>query len=76
MGKEDRKNMKFKEKFKKIIGFLLNPHFLLCFGIAWLITYGWSYFMLGIGTYYEIGWMMAVAALILLFCGFRSRLRR
>ncbi|MCM1184496.1 MAG: putative ABC transporter permease [Roseburia sp.] len=59
--------MKAKEKFKKIIEFLLNPHFLLCFGIAWLITNGWSYIMLGIGTCYEIGWMMAAASAYLAF---------
>ncbi|MCM1082245.1 MAG: hypothetical protein NC393_02960 [Clostridium sp.] len=67
MENTDRKNMKIEDKFKKIIAFLLNPHFLLCFGIAWLITNGWSYIMLGIGTYYGIGWMMAVAGAYLAF---------
>ena len=60
-----------KEKFKKtlitIAKFLFNPHFLLCFGIAWIITNGWSYILLGIGTYYEIGWMIAVASAYLAF---------
>ena len=50
-----------KQKIKRIIEFLLNPRFLLCFGIAWLITNGWSYIMFGFGTYYGIGWMIAVA---------------
>ena len=56
-----------KIKAKKATQFLLNPHFLLCFGIAWLITNGWSYILLGIGTYCEIGWMIAVATAYLAF---------
>jgi len=56
-----------KQKIKRIIEFLLNPRFLLCFGIAWLITNGWSYIMFGFGTYYGIGWMIAVAGGYLTF---------
>jgi len=56
-----------KNKAKKAAQFLLNPRFLLCFGIAWLITNGWSYILLGIGTYFEIGWMIAVATAYLAF---------
>lgn len=58
---------KIKEVFKKAVYFLFNPHFLLCFGIGWMITNGWSYIMLGIGTYYNIGWMIAVAGAYLTF---------
>lgn len=50
------------DKLKKLLQFLLNPRFLLCFGLGWMITNGWSYAMLGIGSYYNIGWMTAVAA--------------
>ena len=50
-----------KQKIRKVIQFLLNPKFLLCFGIAWLITNGWSYILLGIGTFFGIGWMVALA---------------
>ena len=56
-----------KQKIKRIIEFVLNPRFLLCFGIAWLITNGWSYIMFGFGTYYGIGWMIAVAGGYLTF---------
>ncbi len=56
-----------KKKIKKIIQFIANPKLLLCFGIAWLITNGWSYILLGIGTYYGIGWMVAVAGAYLTF---------
>lgn len=51
-----------KETLKKILQFILNPRLLLCFGMGWMITNGWSYVMLGIGTWLEIDWMMAVAA--------------
>ncbi len=56
-----------KEKIKKIIQFILNPRLLLCFGIAWLITNGWSYVLFTIGTYCEIGWMIAVSGAYLTF---------
>lgn len=52
---------------KKVAGFIFNPRLLLCFGIAWMITNGWSYILMGIGTYYEIGWMVAVAGAYLAF---------
>lgn len=55
------KHSKLKDRIKKFFRFLLNPKFLLCFGIGWLITNGWSYILMGIGTYFQIGWMMAVA---------------
>ncbi len=58
---------KIKEILKKAIYFLFNPRFLLCFGIGWMITNGWSYIMLGVGTYYNIGWMIAVAGAYLTF---------
>lgn len=58
---------KIKDKIKKIIQFIANPRLLLCFGIAWIITNGWSYALLGIGTYYNIGWMIAIASGYLTF---------
>lgn len=58
---------KIKNKIKKIIQFIANPRLLLCFGIAWIITNGWSYALLGIGTYYSIGWMIAIASGYLTF---------
>ena len=56
-----------KEKLKKIIEFILNPRLLLCFGLAWIITNGWSYILFVIGTYYNIGWMLAVSGAYLTF---------
>lgn len=45
---------------KKILFFCLNPRLLLCFGIAWFITNGWSYVFIVVGGYFEITWMLAV----------------
>ena len=56
-----------KEKIKKIVQFLLNPRLLMCLAIAWMITNGWSYVMFGIGTYFGIGWMIAVSSAYLAF---------
>ena len=56
-----------KEKIKKIAQFLLNPRLLMCLAIAWMITNGWSYVMFGIGTYFGIGWMIAVSSAYLAF---------
>ena len=47
---------------KGAVKFILNPRLLLCFGIAWMITNGWSYIMLAVGTWLGIGWMIAVAS--------------
>ena len=57
-------------KLKKILLFLLNPRLLLCIAIAWFITNGWSYAMLGVGLYYGINWMIAVATAYLTFLWF------
>ena len=56
-----------KQTARTIARFLLNPRLLLCLGIAWLITNGWSYIMLGVGSYFRIGWMIAVASAYLAF---------
>ena len=56
-----------KEKLKKVIGFIANPRLILCFGIAWMITNGWSYVLMAVGTWLQSGWMMAVASAYLAF---------
>lgn len=55
------KEHSFERTVKKIIQLILNPRFLLCFGLAWMITNGWSYILLGLGVWLNIGWMTAVA---------------
>ncbi len=51
-----------KQKIKKLLLFVTNPRLLLCVLIAWMITNGWSYIMLGMGTYFKVGWMIAVSS--------------
>lgn len=61
---------KLKEKLIKIIQFFANPRLLLCLGIAWIITNGWSYILLAVGTILKIKWMMAVAGAYMTFLWF------
>lgn len=60
-----RKN--WKKKLKLWAKLILNWRFLVCFGIGWLITNGWSYILLGIGTFTQTAWMIAVASAYLAF---------
>ena len=55
------------EKAKRILKCITNPRFLLCFGIAWMITNGWAYVLLGFGAYLDIEWMTAVSGIYLAF---------
>ena len=59
-----------KRKLKKILWFFANPRLLLCFGIGWIITNGWSYIMLALGIAWDVGWMQAVAGAYLAFLWF------
>lgn len=59
--------LNIKEKLKKLIGFILNPRFLLCFGLAWMITNGWCYIFIGVGSYYDIEWMFYTGTTYLAF---------
>ncbi len=66
---KEKKITKEKIKYytKKIFQFILNPRFILCFGIAWMITNGWSYVMFTVGTLLGIEWMIIVASAYLAF---------
>ena len=57
----------FQDRIKKMIRFILNPRLILCFGIAWILTNGWSYALLAMGTYFHIEWMAAIAGAYLTF---------
>ncbi len=56
-----------KQKIIKFLQFITNPRFLLCFGIGWIITNGWSYILFALGMAWDIGWMKAVAGAYLAF---------
>lgn len=58
---------KIKEIIKKVLRFLFNPRLLLCLAIAWIITNGWSYIFLIVGTFFGINWMLVVGAAYLSF---------
>lgn len=47
---------------RKWVELLLNPRFLLCFGIGWMITNGWAYVMLGLGVLWDVSWARATAS--------------
>ena len=46
---------------------ITNPRFLLCVGIAWMITNGWAYLLTALGAWLGIGWMTAVGGAYLTF---------
>ena len=56
-----------KEKFFKILQFIVNPRLLLCLFLGWMITNGWSYILFGIGSYLNIPWMTGIAGAYLAF---------
>lgn len=58
---------KIKGYLKIAVQFALNPRLLFCFGIGWMITNGWSYVLLGLGTWLENEWMIGVASAYLAF---------
>ena len=68
--KENLTGDKLRANLKKTWQFLANPRLIICFMIGWLITNGWSYILMGMGTYFEIPWMMAVAGAYLAFLWF------
>lgn len=53
---------KIAELSKTILWMIFNPKFLVCFGLGWMITNGWSYIAFGVGMYYGIEWLAAVAS--------------
>ena len=59
-----------KSKLRGAAEFILNPRFLLCFGLGWMVTNGWAYVLLGIGTALRVNWMVAVASAYMAFLWF------
>ena len=54
----------------KVFQFLLNPHLILCFGMAWMITNGWAYLGLAVGTALRCEWLTALSSAYLAFLWF------
>ncbi len=47
---------------KSIKLYVLNPHFVICFGISWLITNGWAYLGAAAGSFFESEWLMGISS--------------
>ena len=45
---------------RRVLEFFLNPRLLLCFGLAWFITNGWSYVFAAVGSALNITWMYVI----------------
>ncbi len=52
---------KFKHWVKTVVEFILNPRLLLCFGLAWIITNGWSYIAVALAAWLKLEWLGAIA---------------
>ena len=56
---------RLREGLITLLTFIFNPRLLLCFGIGWMITNGWAYIMLGLGTYLQSAWMVSISGFYL-----------
>ncbi len=52
---------------KKWLMVFLNPRMLLCFGIGWMITNGWSYCFVALGVWFDMPWMVIAGGAYLSF---------
>ncbi len=52
---------KIKYWVKTVVEFILNPRLLLCFGLAWIITNGWAYIVMGLGLLIENEWLIGIS---------------
>ena len=49
------------EFWKNLFRNFANPRFLLCFGLAWLVTNGWSYIAFTVGTWMKWDLLQKIA---------------
>ena len=56
----------FKWLYRKVKPYL-TWHFLLCFGIAWMVSNGWAYIFFFVGKALLINWMFSIGASYLAF---------
>ncbi|MDO5439574.1 MAG: hypothetical protein Q4F09_06095 [Erysipelotrichaceae bacterium] len=47
-------------RLKKILVFLARPRFLLCFGLAWMLTNGWAYLFVLLGPALHLPFLTTV----------------
>ena len=58
---------KLKDKLFNLINYLKNPRVLISFLIAWMITNGWAYIILGLGLITRCGVLSAISGAYLAF---------
>ena len=56
-----------KQRLKLWLRLILNWRFLICFGLAWMITNGWSYVLFALGTLTQNAWMLGISGAYLAF---------
>lgn len=61
---------RIKSIVKRVLEFFLNPRLLLCFGLAWFITNGWSYVFAFVGAALNITWMYVIGFSYMTFLWF------
>ena len=52
---------RFGKGLKAACRFLFNPRFMLCFGLAWMLTNGWSYLGFLLGKALDIPWLKYIS---------------
>lgn len=64
--KKNKEKIKFKDRIKKLLydiyKFVIDWRMAISFVIAWMITNGWAYIFIGVGTFLEMKWMSAIGA--------------
>lgn len=58
---------KLKSMSRTVLEFIFNPPLLICFGIAWILTNGWSYIAFTLGVYFDIPVLIGIASAYLAF---------
>ena len=58
---------KWKKTLRLWLRLILNWRFLVCFGIGWIITNGWSYILFALGWLFQNEWMLGIASAYLAF---------
>lgn len=60
MKKINFKKINFKKIKSTVVRYLKDPKLFVSFLLAWMITNGWAYIFIGLGSYLNIKWMTAV----------------
>ena len=56
-----------KRKMCALLSYLLDPHFLVCFLLAWMITNGWAYLFMIFGMVFQCVSLAGIASAYITF---------